>query len=90
MRENYELGRQLRRAAFSIPTNIAEGSAHSSRAHYAHYLTIAAASASEVDYLTLACADLKLLNHVKRDELRGEAIRIRRQLSRLVSAVRSG
>ena len=50
-RENYELGRQLRRAAFSIPTNIAEGSAHPSRAQYAHYLTIAAGSASECNPL---------------------------------------
>ena len=89
-RENFELGRQVRRAAFSIPTNIAEGAAQASRGHYAHYLTIGAGSASEVDYLLLACADLGYLDESDTQRPRRDAIEIRRMLLALAESVLAG
>lgn len=61
IQERWELGRQLRRAAASIPTNIAEGCARRSARDYGRFLDIAAGSAAEVRYLLRLAADLQLL-----------------------------
>ena len=64
--ERYGLTSQLRRAAMSIPTNIAEGSGRRSDKEFANFLNIAMGSASEVEYLLLLSKDvghLKPTNH---------------------------
>lgn len=47
--ETYGLADQLRRAAVSIPSNIAEGSSRSSEAEFAHYLEYSIGSCFEVE-----------------------------------------
>ena len=56
--ERYELTRQLRRAAASIPANIAEGCGRDSPKELKYFLTIAAGSASELEYHLLLARDL--------------------------------
>lgn len=47
--ERYGLSQQMRRAAVSIPSNIAEGAARSSAKEYAHFIAIARGSLAELD-----------------------------------------
>ena len=58
MEERFGLSSQLRRAASSIPTNIAEGCGRSSKVELAHFIQIALGSASEVEYEILLAKDL--------------------------------
>ncbi|MBZ9779451.1 four helix bundle protein [Psychroflexus sp. CAK8W] len=56
--EAYGLTSQLRRAAVSIPTNIAEGSARNGLKELHQFIGIAMGSASEVDTLIIIAKDL--------------------------------
>lgn len=47
--ENYALADQIRRAAVSIPSNIAEGASRNSTKEYIHFLYIALGSSAEVE-----------------------------------------
>jgi len=56
--ERYGLLSQLRRAALSVPTNIADGSKRLTAQEYARFLNIAEASLAETEYLIMVSRDL--------------------------------
>jgi four helix bundle protein len=56
--ERYGMLSQLRRAALSVPTNIAEGSKRAGRQEYARFLNIVEASLAETEYLLMVSRDL--------------------------------
>jgi four helix bundle protein len=74
--ERFELTSQLRRAALSAPSNLAERSARFGNREYLRHARIAAASLVEVDLLLLFAHDLGYLcedDHGKLDQLRRRA-----------------
>jgi four helix bundle protein len=56
--ERYGLVSQVRRAATSIPTNLAEGAAKRGPREFRRYLDISLGSLSELTYLLRLCHDL--------------------------------
>ena len=84
-----ELGDQLRRAALSIPTNLAEGSSKGRDPEFLRFINIAVGSAAECDSL-LAHAELVVaLDPGIGHELVEELTVIRKMLFRLRSALQT-
>jgi four helix bundle protein len=59
--ELYGLVSQLRRAAVSVPSNLAEGAARSSRKEFSQFLSVSKGSLSELETQLLISADLGYL-----------------------------
>ena len=59
--ERFGVVAQLRRAALSVPTNIAEGSKREGREDYARFLNVAEGSLVEAEYLVMVSRDLGYL-----------------------------
>ncbi len=76
--EKFGLIAQMRRAAVSIASNIAEGAARNTKKEFTHFLHTAQASLSELDTQAIICKelgyisaiDLKLLNELMEKESR--------------------
>ena len=87
--EIYSLTNQLRRAASSIPANIAEGCGKNSQAEFAHFLNISLGSANEAEYFLILSKDLKYLNENFFDTLVKIINEIKAMLIALISKVRT-
>jgi four helix bundle protein len=81
--ERFGLISQLRRAAASVPTNIAEGSKRQSNQEYARFLNIAEASLVETEYLLMLSRDLGLLAQDSSEVMLQEVTEIAKMLSGL-------
>lgn len=79
--EQYGLTSQLRRAAASIPTNIAEGCGRSGIWEFSHFLQIALGSASEVEYLLLLAQELGYLGSEFNKELTVQVVEVKCMLT---------
>ena len=86
------LASQIRRAAISIPANIAEGCGRDSRLELARFLRIAAASSSELEYHLQLARDVGLFNDGLHEALDRRTCEVRRMLAALVArlATRAG
>ena len=88
MSERFGLTSQLRRAAVSIPTNIAEGCGRNMDGDFARFLRISLGSASEVQYLLSLATRLKLLDESTWNSLDKDLQSIKSQLASLVSRLK--
>jgi four helix bundle protein len=78
----------MRRAAISIPSNIAEGCGHRSDSEFNRYLQLAIASASELEYQLLLARDLQYLNTEYYAELEKPVQEIKKMLAAFIARVR--
>jgi four helix bundle protein len=85
--EQYGLTSQFRRAAASIPANIAEGCGRGDSAELARFLRIAAGSASELEYHLILARDLNYLVAGSSESLIRDVIQIKRMLAVLQKRV---
>jgi four helix bundle protein len=87
--ELYSLTNQLRRAASSIPANIAEGCGKNSRSDFANFLNIALGSANEADYFLLLSKDLNYLVLSRYETLSERINEVKAMLISLINRVRA-
>jgi four helix bundle protein len=87
--EIYGLISQLRRAASSVPANIAEGCGCNGNREFARFLEIALRSASETEYHLLLSQDLNYLNRKAYEELNNQVTETKRMLTRLIQRLTS-
>lgn len=85
--EIYSLVSQMRKAASSIPTNIAEGAARNSKAEYRRFVSIARGSAAEISYQIILSRDLGYIDPDNCRILIDDYNRVGRMLTRLIQSL---
>ena len=85
--ERFGLTVQLRRAAVSIASNIAEGCGRGSDKDFARFLGIAAGSASEVEYQILLARDLGYLTEENYNRLNSHVNEVKRILNSFIQSL---
>src|SRR5437867_7228669 len=70
--EMYGLTGQLRRASYSVPANIVEGSSRESKKDYLHFLYIARGSLSETQYFIHLSRRLGYLSNDEADKMHAQ------------------
>lgn len=78
--EKFGIVSQIRRAAISIPANIAEGAGRQSMKEYQHFLSISMGSVSELDTLLIVS---KSIGYLKENEFQDYTIRLE-HISKLI------
>lgn len=85
--EKFGLTNQLRRAAVSIPSNIAEGASRSSGKDFSRFLEIAIGSAYEVETQLLISSDLDFIDEEHLNGIISKLDSIIRMISRFRSTL---
>lgn len=86
--EGYGLKAQLRRAAVSVVSNIAEGCSHDSDKAFRRFLIMSIGSAFEIETQILVISDLKLINEEKMTEYLDNLGVLQRQLNSLIAMLK--
>ena len=86
--EEFGLKTQLRRAAISVPSNIAEGMTRRTQNDKSHFLNIAQSSISEIDTQADIALRLGYLGEESRKELDRYLVQVGRLLTGLAQSLR--
>jgi len=87
--ELYALTTQLRRAAVSIPSNIAEGSAKESDLDFARFLEMAIGSAFEIECQLMLAGDLGYIQQKDVRSILQEIAEVKKMLAAFIKKLRS-
>ena len=87
--ERYGLTSQIRRAAVSVPANVAEGAGRYSRKEFAHFLSNAQESASELETELIIAHRLGYLSEALFNRLMADLERIGRLITGLAKRLRA-
>lgn len=86
--EIYGLTNQMKRAAYSIPFNIAEGCGRNSDKDFTHFLDISMGSVHELEYGILLISDLHFINQEQFQILNKRINIIKAMLINLIKSIR--
>ncbi len=86
--EKYSLTDQIRRAAVSVPSNIAEGAARQTRKEFINFLHIAQGSLSELDTQFELARELGYIDEVAWKAIDALMVRVDKMLSGLIRSLR--
>jgi len=86
--ELYGLTNQLRRAAVSIPSNIAEGQARYSPKEFRHFLSLSRGSLVEIETQLMIAHNLGYIPEKQSQSLLGEAAELGRILNGLIKSIK--
>ncbi len=86
--ELYGLTSQLRRAAVSVPSNIAEGQARFSRKEFHHFLSLARGSLVEIETQLIIAQNLGYVPRAQEQALLEEASELGRILNGLIASIK--
>ena len=87
--EIYGLVSQLRRAAVSIPSNIAEGQAHYTNPEFVRFLRHARGSLAEIETQLLIAVDRNYIPKPSAEQIFGQIDELGRILSGLIKSMRN-
>jgi len=83
--ELYSLSDQMRRAAVSIPSNIAEGQERNTKKEFIYFLTISRGSKAELETQLLICVKIGYLNETEILEAMNLSQEIGKMLTSLIN-----
>ena len=86
--ETYGLTSQIRRAAISVPSNIAEGQGRDSTREFLHHLSMAYGSLVEVETQILIAGDLKYLTDSEIESILEQSAETGRIINGLMRSLR--
>jgi four helix bundle protein len=85
--EIYGLTSQVRRAAVSVPSNIAEGHTRASTKEYLHHISVAQASLAEVETQLEVAVRLRYVDREQLQAIQAECVILGKQLYHLRDAL---
>src|SRR5438045_8122238 len=85
--ETYRLAQQIRRAAVSVPSNIAEGKGHRSDKEFVHFLYYARGSLFELETQLLLSHQLEYISAAQSDEAKQSIVPVARSLTGLINSL---
>lgn len=87
--EKFGLTSQIRRAAVSICTNIAEGTERDSEGQLLSFLNMAKGSCCEAENLLILCMDLEFINKIDFHVLESQLLKTQNMLFRFTEKIQS-
>lgn len=86
--EQYDLASQMKRAAYSIPMNIAEGCGRHTDKDFVHFLDQSMGSLHELEYIALLSFELRYFKKEKYDEFQTRLVEVKAKLINLIKSIR--
>ena len=87
--EMYGITSQIRRAAISIPSNIAEGAARKTTNEFRQFLYIALSSAAELNTQLIISHNLEFMDKDNTDKLNSELDSLSRRIQGLIKSLKN-